>query len=494
VAERARPAVARAGALSLAALALLGLTRLIHGALVSHSTDPDTYALVGTLIACAMVAGLCLPAGLASAAVKFISYQQGRADAATARGIYRRLELVGLAGSAALALVTAGLANLALGLTTGETASVALLTAAYSLYSVEKGALYGFGRVATYARLELVCSSLAIAATIVVVASGASAYLLPLALGYAALVAGGRLALRGNGAAAPPPAERREIAGYVAWSSLGILAGAGFLFGLPVLSNALVDDLEVAYVVAATTVVAPLAFLPRALGMALFPAMSQARGAGDPDTVRRHADLATRLLFVVLAPLFALCILLAREILIVFGGEQYGGGAPVLQLLLPATYLAVAPVAAVNALASGSPAEVRVPVTAGVAGTIVGVLAAVALAGPLDAEGICLAYLVNIAITSGVPLRRVWRHYGMAWRGPLLRALVVVVGAFAAARAVAALDLAGAERVAADVGAAVAAAAIAAALLGRDISAVVRAVRGGPPAADAWGRPALEGA
>ena len=73
--------------------------------------------------------------------------------------------------------------------------------------------------------------------------------------------------------------------------------------------------------------VAPLYFLPRALGMALFPAMAHAHGAGDTDAVRRHADLSTRALLVLLAPLFAAAIPLAREVLVLVIGAEYSAGA-----------------------------------------------------------------------------------------------------------------------------------------------------------------------
>ena len=488
----------RTGLLSMAALVALGLTRLVHGSLVSRATDPHEYALIGTLIACATVAGMAFPAALASAATRFVAFHRGRGDAPTARAIYRRLAVAGIAGGAALTVLATTLATALLDLSAAEAAAVAALTAAYALYSVEKGALYGFDRVATYARLELACSGLAVAATVVVVAAGAdvAACLAPLALGYGALALAAAAALRGEpGAPAAVAAEaRREVSGYVAWTSLGILAGAGFLYGLPMLASWLVEPVEAAYVVAAVTLVAPLYLLPRALGMALFPAMAHAHGAGDVDAVRRHADVATRFLVVALAPVFAVGMLLARELLLAFGGDRYAGGVDVLQLLLAATYMTVVCVAAVNALASGR--SVRIPVLSGAAGTAVGLAVAIPLAGPLDAAGLGLGYLLNVAISAAVPIAVVWRRHAMPWAGPVVRALALVLGALALARGIAALDLEGAERTAADAAGALAAAAAAAALLGRQIAALVRLARRSP-APETWQSPpapALEGA
>jgi O-antigen/teichoic acid export membrane protein len=62
----------------MAGLVALGLTRLLHGVLVSRATDHETYGLVGSLIAVTTIGSLLLPAGLASAAAKFIPYQHGR--------------------------------------------------------------------------------------------------------------------------------------------------------------------------------------------------------------------------------------------------------------------------------------------------------------------------------------------------------------------------------------------------------------------------------
>jgi hypothetical protein len=74
---RSSAGVVRTGALSMIALAALGLTRMIHGSLVSHATDRATYGLVGTLLGTTVIASFVFPGGLSSAAAKYIAMYRG---------------------------------------------------------------------------------------------------------------------------------------------------------------------------------------------------------------------------------------------------------------------------------------------------------------------------------------------------------------------------------------------------------------------------------
>jgi O-antigen/teichoic acid export membrane protein len=148
----------------------------------------------------------------------------------------------------------------------------------------------------------------AIASTVVVVTVGGHAYLAPLILGYSVLIVGAWVLLRrrhSDSSVRVTGPDRREITEFVLLASAGGLASAGLLQLLPLLARWFTTKDEVSYFVTGVALVAPLYFLPRALGMALFPAMAHAHGSGDVDAVRRHADLSTRALLVLLAPLFA---------------------------------------------------------------------------------------------------------------------------------------------------------------------------------------------
>ena len=187
------------------------------------------------------------------------------------------------------------------------------------MYSVAKGALYGFDRVVPYTWLEIAGSVVAVVATIVVVAVRfprlpGPAHGSATRCSCSARRAGSLRRRRPHGGAGSrlgrgrsPRDGRSTTAGTTsAWpasvvspapaccSCCLLLAGwftsAG---GGRLLRGRASPSSRRCY------------FLPRALGMALFPAMARAHGAGDVDAVRRHADISTRALLVLLAPLFA---------------------------------------------------------------------------------------------------------------------------------------------------------------------------------------------
>jgi O-antigen/teichoic acid export membrane protein len=497
--------VVRVGLLSMLGLVALGLTRVIHGSLISYFTDKATVGFVGMLVGVGMTAGLFLPGGLASAASKFIPFHRGKGDHDTAEHIYTRLRWTGIACALGLGVVVGLGTAVLLDLSVGNTVAVSLFTAVFSVYSIEKGALYGFDRVASYARLEIAGSVLAVLLTLVVVLTGLRTFLAPLIIGYSVLIIGAWFILRRhanqanqtNQAIPAVPANqagearadragaatqlsrthRHEITEFVLLASAGSLASAGLLQLLPLLAHFFTNPSEVAYFATSVTLVAPLYFLPRALGMALFPAMAHAHGAGDTDAVRRHADLSTRALLVLLAPVFAAAILVAGDAMQLFFGSDFAAGAPVLQLLLVATYLAVIQVAAVNALSSGTRREVRIPVTSAVAGSALGLVALVPLGLWLGSAGVGLAYLIAVGAGAAGSIVAAWRRYDMAWASPLVRSLAVVVVALAIGLAVDALGPAGVAGILLDIGLAVVVAVAAAALLRPDITAIVRLAR-----------------
>lgn len=414
------------------AIGALGVTRLIHSALVTRAGGVSTIAVVGLLISATMLAGLFLPGGISSASSKFIPFFLGRGETANAYAVYRLLARYGYACSVALGVVVGALVPVLYHVGWADAVATGVLTAIYSIYSVEKAALYGFDRIQAYVRLELTGSALAIVSTIVVVVAGWHSYLLPLTLGYSVLIVGAWWLIRRSrpdGRGAVEVNVRKEMAGYIGLASIGGLASAGLLQALPALAAIYTGTADVAHFATCIALVAPLYFLPRALSMALFPAMAHAHGAGDLDVVRRHTDISTRALFVLLAPLFVLAIMLARPILALIFGVKLVAGASILQVLLLATFVMVTQVAAVNALSSGSRRDVRIPVFSAVTGWCTGVLAAIPLGMMLGGFGIGLAYLLAAAVNASGPMVSVARRHKMAWQGPIGRALAALLGA-----------------------------------------------------------------
>jgi O-antigen/teichoic acid export membrane protein len=328
---------------------------------------------------------------------------------------------LGLLAAAAVAL---------LGRPPFEAVEVGLLAIAYSLYTTDKAALYAFERVDRYLRIEIATSGLAIVLTLVVAWSGATVFLLPFIVSYAAFSLLARQAVRSSAAGPrldPWRRPRRDLLGYSFLAGIGILAGAGSLQGTQLLAVWFAAPTEVAHFAAAVTLTAPLYFMPRALALALFPFMSESYGAGDLAAVRRHADLATRGLLACGALVLVAAEILAPVTLAVFGGAAYVAGASVLRLILLAAFLTIIAVPAINSLSSGPGWQLKIPVGWSVAGCVVGLGLVAVIGGPLGALGVAISYLVGTAITSAGPVLTAWHRLTMSWMGPLARGLGVVV-------------------------------------------------------------------
>lgn len=432
-------AVLSSGLLSLVAVAALGLVRFLHTSLISHHLD-DAVAVgvVTKLIATATIASIALPAGVASAMSKFLPHARGAGNEPLARATYRFLDRIGLIGSVVLGVGVWLVAPLVLDRVDQTSAIFAgVLTFSFSIYSFDKAAMYGFDRVPAYTKLELATAVLAIGTTVALVVTDWRVFLLPLILGYTVFVVVARIMLRRNvrGETAPKSAvNRREVGIFVALASAGSLASTGFMQGTNLLAQYLtVGGVAVGYFGIAVSLLAPMNFLPRALNLALFPAMAHAQGSGDIDAVRRHSDISTRALFVVLAPFFAVAILLSRQILLIYGGATYLDGTTVLQVMLAATYLGVVQVASVNALSSGTLRQVRIPVTSAVCGALVGIGAAWILSRFFDSTGVAFGYLIGVAVIAGGPIVVTWRLHQMRWTAMVIRSLSVVALAGVAA-------------------------------------------------------------
>jgi O-antigen/teichoic acid export membrane protein len=462
------------------AVASLGLTRFVYVSLLAHRAPQDVVAEVGALYALATLSSLALPAGAASAMSKFVPFHRGRGSAATARAVHRFLSRLGLAGGVVLGLAAGVVAYTRLDAPLGDSVAVVLLAVTFSLYSVDKAALYGFDRVAPYTRLELFTSALAIASTALVVFVIGTGYLLPLALGYAVFVLGAKFLLRRDTVGEVAPAgsfDRREVVVFVGLACLGTLASTGFTQGMPLLAKAFLGPESVAHFTAVIALVAPMYFLPRALNLALFPAMAHAQGAGDVGAVRRHTDVSTRALMVLLLPLFGAAVLLAHELLALYGGRAYAEAAPVFQLVLVGTYLSVVQVAAVNALSSGSQRHVRIPVTSSVVGAVLGCVLAPVLAAYLGPVGLALGYIVGTAFIGGGPIVATWRIHRMAWAGVVARVLVLLAAAVVTGILLGRADLPVATRVVTDVAVTAVFLVLCGAVLARDVRMLLAVAR-----------------
>ena len=470
--------VARNSVVTMAALIVLGGTRVLYGSMISRATDPETYGTVGVLTAVSLILSLILPAGIAAAIARFVPHAGGQGDIERANTVYMALSRVGLIAAAALGvLAAAGAAYLRLD--DSQVAQVAILTVVYCLYVTYRAGLYAFDRVRRYAGLEILSSALIILTTVLILDVGSTLYLAPLIVGYAAFAVGAQLSLPvpRSPVRRVGPALAREAAIYVGLACVGTLASAGFLHGTQLLAAQYARLTDVAYFTATITLVSPLWLLPRALGLALFPFMAEAHGAGELSVVRRHADLATRALLALLGPVVVGGILLARDVLVLYGGPPFAGGTLMMQIVLAAAYIGIVQVASVNALSSASGQQLRTPVGWAVAGAASGLALIFLVGGSQGGAGIAIGYLLGTAITAAGPIAVVWHRYGMAWVGPMARAMMVVGLAFAASRTIEASVAAGDRTLLVNGTIALIGVGIAAVVLFPDIRRVLLAVR-----------------
>ena len=463
---------------TLVALITFGATRVIYGSMISRTTDPETYGAVGLALGVSLLASFLLPAGVASAMARFIPYDRGRGDPGAARSRQSALTRLGF-GSALVLGVLSGLAAQLLGFAAIDSVQWALLTIVYSMYVVDKAAFYALDRLERYLVLEVVAAGVTLTATVAVLVSGSNLLLAPLILGHAIFLLGSRHAVpqlvRGE-----LPKLRAPIAamlGYVALACVGTLANAGFLQATQLISSTSADPAQIGYVAAIVTLLAPTYFLPRALGLALFPAMSEAHGAGLPERVRSQADATTRGLIVALMPLFAAAILLSSEILVLFGGEAFEPATPAFQIFLAGGFFAAISVGSVNALSSKPGWDVRVPVLFATLGAVVGIAVGFALAPQYGAIGVAIAYMLGVIVNVSGPTTVVWRRYHMPWAGAVIRSTLALMGALVVGLALDGFAVAGLPSAVPHVAVAAVVLTVCVALIWPELRSVWRAVR-----------------
>lgn len=419
--------------LSMVAVFALGLTRLVFALLVGQQLGADALGSVNTQLSIATFASLLFASSTAISASKFISAALGGADESEARRALMTLLRWCVLGTAA---VTAGLA-LTLSfffprLSLLEVAATGVLFVAYSAYLFVRGAQYGYGTVRRYAVLETLCDAVAIAAAVVVVLLGMDVILLlPFIVGYTLFAVFGWLGLPRPARTAKPAAAlrtelRQEMRGYTGWGALGVLASTGFLQLSMVFAYQFNSEFEAGLYAAAFNLTVPAFFVPRALSMALFPAMAGAFGRGDAAEVRRQLDGATRFLLVGGLPFFAAGVFFAEPILARSFGPEFADAHLVLELLLAATYVMVVGIPAVNAFSATHRKAVRIPATGSAIGLLVGVVGWVVLGPAYGITGIGVGYLIGVILTAGISLIAGWRRWHLPWSMLFLRAGLVI--------------------------------------------------------------------
>lgn len=418
--ETAAPArqprgTAHGALLSLIAIVALGGTRFIYSIIVGRVAGPSVLGPINTALAFAMLASLFMSAGTSPAASKFVAAAGG--DRATAAKVTQWLSRWTFWGTLVTLVVAAPAAIWALhGPSAVELVLVLALIASYAAYTFTKGLLYGSGHIPRYVVLEVATDLVALGLTVLVVLLSRSLLLLPLVVGYSAFsVRAWRRRPRSLRHERPSVTAWREMRSFVVLSIVGTVASSGFLQLSMIMARRYGGNLEAGYYAAAMALIAPAYLLPRALSLALFPAMAGAFGRGDRSAIRRQTDIATRIIAVVMLPGFVAVAVLAGPVLHAFFGSRFEAGTLVLQLLVAATFVSVISVPAVNSLSAVEAKYVGVSAWASVAGLAVGAAVWATLAPDGGATAVAFGYLVGSVVQSAVPIAVSWRRYRLHW-------------------------------------------------------------------------------
>lgn len=422
--------VAAHTALSMVAVFALGVTRLVFSLLVGHQLGADVLGRVNTQLSIATFASLVAASSTSIAASKFVSAALGGADRLEARRALLTLLRWCVVGTAAItALLALVLSWTFARLSLIEVAATCLLFVAYSAYLFVRGAHYGYGTVRRYVLIEATCDAVAIAAAVVVVLLGAElVLLLPFIVGYTLFAVLGWVGLPPAHAPAQAPAPplraelRQEMLGYAGWAAIGVVASTGFLQLSMVFAYHYNDEFRSGLFAAAFNLTVPAYFVPRALSMALFPAMAGAFGRGDTGGVRRQLDDSTKFLLVGALPFFAAGVFFAEPILTLLFGARYADAHLILEMLLTATYVMIVAIPAVNALSATNRTLARIPAGASAAGFSVGLAVWLALGPSHGPTAIAVGYLAGAIVASAIGMVAAGRHWHWEWSRLMLRA------------------------------------------------------------------------
>jgi O-antigen/teichoic acid export membrane protein len=198
------------------------------------------------------------------------------------------------------------------------------------------------------------------------------------------------------------------------------LASTGFLQLSMIFARHFGSSAQAGFFAAVLSLLAPLYFVPRALSLALFPAMAGAHGEGDTEAVRRQTDLSTRLLIGSMLPVFVAGIVLARPILSLAFGREYAASQGILAIMLIATFVSIIPVPAVNSLSAVAARYVKVSAWASLAGLVVGVIWWLAFGRSGGVRAVAVGYLLGSLIQTAIPMGVAWRLYRLPWRTTML--------------------------------------------------------------------------
>jgi len=401
-------------AASLLAIVVVGVSMVSFGAVVGRVRGVEALGQAGLGLAVGAGLAQIVGAGIVPAITRFSARALALGDLAGARraawGGAAVLAALGFSLAATIFL-SAPLWAPAIGLPPAAVWPAAALAALEPGYLGLKAALYGAGAAATYARVEL-AGGLGFAFALAMLASGLDVPLLaPFLAADLVFVALAPIGLwRALGADRRRAGAPTSVAVALPMLRYALLAGIGTAAALirmrlpPVVAGASHGAAEVGLLQAALVLLGPALLLPRAVELALFPALAGEHGRADARAVAGRASRATAVIAGSLAGVSGGLIVTAPWLLVLLDGPAFRAAAPALVAVVAGAWVVGLATPAIATLASGDR---------------IGTVNAAALLGALASTAVWWAVAAGFGTGAGVSADSGGGDSGASWLSPL---------------------------------------------------------------------------
>lgn len=402
--------VLRDTALTVPALVLVGLTRIVFNTLVGRVFGLNVLGGANVGISMVFLATDIFVAGLAPTLGKFIPEFLGQGNMALARRVYGIIKFVVISISALFMAVMylcrhQWAPNIQIGQT--EYVSSLPLVFLYSMYVLEKSAYFGFGKVTEYARNEVISNILFfISLGGIVVCKNERLVLMPFYVMYLVFGLLSQIDLRHRGRILSENQvviPVRRMIPFALFAIVGMAASMGRSQVSTIVVSSNLDVFSAGLYSSVFSLLTPLYLLPRALSLVIFPTMSRAYGAGDEKSNSLLLNQSTAWLTVGMGFICGLSILLAPSLLLfVLGSGEYMAMITAFRLLVISAYVSITTIPIVNALSSTR--YVHIPNIAAVVALLANIVVWQWLLPDSGINGVALGYLVGTVLNAAIPI------------------------------------------------------------------------------------------
>jgi len=427
------PGLARDGLLSLIAITIVGGSAAVYSVVVGRVLGPTALGHAGVALAIGLGGAQLSAAGIAPAITRFTAFRLAGGLASEAR----RAVVLGVAaalgvgvGVAVGVVLSAPAWSARVGLPANLVAPAALLIALQAAYIGLKAALYGLGRVGAYAWAEVAGGVAFAAGLAAVLAGGPVSLIAPFLWANAAFGGAAAVACRGLGArqagragmghwglaarhTGSTAAGRSSVPSPTRFALIATVGSAAALarLQLPVIVTAVAwPPAEVGRLGAALAFLPPMLLVPRALELALLPALAGAWGLGDRGAFRQLLARASRMTAASQSLALAVLLIAGPRLLTTLFGPEFAAAGGALRAVVVAAWALGLAVPAVVALSASD--GVAVPNAAGVAGLGVSLIVWSVLVPTAGATGAAIGLAAGSLVNAGVPLAVAARRFG----------------------------------------------------------------------------------